>query len=277
MSEINEFYDFEYSPSKCVSNASSYFEQWLKDSAEARAALVNYKRNLSYGEGEREIIDLFFAENSTKWLVFIHGGYWQAFTKEHFSYIAPPLVKSGYNVAVVEYHLCPEVTIPIIIEQCRKAIAWLYRHTLDYGKTCEEMVISGHSAGGYLTAMMFATEWEKYNMPVEIIKGGIAISGLFDLEPLVQTNINNPLHLNNESAHAISPIYFKPTIHAPMVLAVGALESSEFHRQSRLIFEHEAWQAIAQELISIENTHHFDVVDLVSDTTGVMWAGLQKN
>jgi arylformamidase len=273
MSEINEIYDYEYSPSKSVKNTPAYFEQWLNRSAPARDSL-NCQLDLAYGEGERETIDLFFAENSTKWLVFIHGGYWQAMTKNHFSYIAPPLVQSGYNVAVVEYHLCPEVTVATITEQCRKAIAWLYHHASDYDSVCEEMIISGHSAGGHLTAMMFATDWDKYNMSSSIIKGGIAISGLFDLEPLVQTTINEPLHLDNASARAISPIHFKPRVDAPMIVAVGGLESSEFHRQSRLIYETDAWKNIAQAPISIENKHHFDVVDLIMDTSSVMWAGL---
>lgn len=276
MSEINEFYESEYNNGNKIKNAPAYFEQWIKDSAAARESL-NCQLDLSYGEGNRETIDLFFAENSTKWLVFIHGGYWQSATKELFSFIAPPIVESGYNVALVEYHLCPEVTIPVITEQCGKAIAWLYHHASDYDKPCEKMIIAGNSAGGHLTAMMFATDWQQYDMPTSVIEGGIAISGLFDLEPLIETTINERLNLDAESARAISPIHFKPTVNAPMVVAVGGLEGSEFERQSRLIHEAEAWKNVAQAPISIENKHHFDVADLIMDTSSVMWAGLKTD
>jgi arylformamidase len=249
-----EFYTREYNTRLGVTDVEGYFQRWDEMSAEART-ILSYDLDLHYGAGERETIDFFPSDNSTTTLVFIHGGYWRSMAKERFSFIAPPFVNAGINVAVLEYDLCPRVTIGTIIEQCRQALVWLQKH---YPTQTQKLIISGHSAGGHLTTMMFATKWSTYSFPSETIKAGIAISGLFNLDPLRYTPMNDDLRLDETEAHSWSPIHYQPQVKAPLHLMVGALESSEFKRQSRIIAE--TWANCTTPDI-VEGCHHFNILE----------------
>jgi arylformamidase len=270
---VNAYYEHGYNTRVGVENVPAIFEQWQIDSAKARTTLT-YHADLRYGDANREILDLFPAQSSNKWIVFIHGGYWRVMTKEYFSFLAPPFVKAGYNVALLEYDLCPAVTIHTITDQCRRGTAWLAHHAADYGLACDEIIVTGHSAGGHLTAMMFATNWHEYGMSPEKITGGIALSGLFDLDPISQTAMNADLNLSPVDVQALSPIRLDPFVNAPMVVTVGALESTEFHRQSRLIKAAPNWENIASELLILEGYHHFNILEPFMDMNHVMWKSL---
>lgn len=262
------WYEREYSPRLSVPDAADYFRRWAEEASAARQALEHHA-NLAYGPGPKETLDLFPASHSRYLLVFIHGGYWRAFDKDDFSWLAPPLVAQDVSVAVLNYALCPAVSIGQITLQCRRAVAWLYHAAPQYGLEKVPLLLSGHSAGGHLTAEMFATPWESYGVPPGAIAGGIAISGLFDLEPLLQVSINTDLQLTPESARAFSPVYKTPTLQAPLVLAVGALESSEFHRQSRLLVE--AWPQTCQGVVPLPGCHHFNALDVLTDPRSPVW------
>ncbi len=261
------WHELEYSPRLSVPDAAEYFRRWAEDSYAARQVLKHHA-NLAYGAGPQETLDLFPAPNSRYLLVFIHGGYWRAFDKDDFSWLAPPLVRAGISVAVLNYALCPAVRLAEITEQCRRAVAWLSREAPRYGVQ-SPMLISGHSAGGHLTAEMFATPWEAYGVALGAIAGGIAISGLFDLEPLLQVSVNSDLRLDPASARASSPVYKPPTLRVPLLLAVGALESSEFHRQSQLL--HQTWPNNCPDVISLPGLHHFNAPEVLTDLESPVW------
>lgn len=183
---VNAYYERAYTTTGGIVNVPALFEGWLRDSEAARNALTCHV-GVPYGTANRETVDLFIAQGSSRWVIFIHGGYWRRMTAGHFSYLAPPLVAGGWNVAMLEYDLCPAVTLATITEQCRQGFSWLCKHAADYSSGCDELVISGHSAGGHLTAMMLATDWAARGVNANVIKGGIAISGLFDLGVKVAT------------------------------------------------------------------------------------------
>jgi arylformamidase len=269
---LPSWHELEYSPRLSVPNFADYFHRWAVDSRAARQAL-EYHADLAYGPGEKETLDLFPARGDHL-LIFIHGGYWRAFDKDDFSWIAPPLVRAGISVAVLNYPLCPAVTIAEITERCRRAVAWLYHQAACYGVSSRRIILGGHSAGGHLTAEMFGTPWALYNVPSEAIVGGISISGLFDLEPLIQVSFNTDLRLEVQSARACSPIYKQPALQAPLVLAVGALESSEFHRQSHLLKQ--AWPEVCTEVIALPDCHHFNALDALADPSSSVWEHLLK-
>jgi arylformamidase len=262
------WHELQYSPRLSVPHAADYFQRWVEASRAAQQRL-KYHANLAYGTGPKETLDLFPAQSSHYLLVFIHGGYWRAFDKDDFSWVAPPLVRAGISVAVLNYALCPTVHIADISEQCRKAVAWLFHHAARYGVSSRGMIISGHSAGGHLTGEMFATQWADYGVPPGAIIGGVSISGLFDLEPLTQVSFNTDLRLDATRARASSPALKQPAIAAPLVLAVGELESSEFHRQSQLL--HQAWPHNCSEVISLPGCHHFNAPDVLTDLNSPVW------
>src|SRR5579859_4817948 len=157
VAEIIEFLDREYNTTIFVPDEDRYFAQWVARSASARAQPGGYI-DVAYGVSEKETLDLFPAQNSKRLLVFIHGGFWRGSDKSHYAWLAPPLVEAGISVALLNYALCPAVTIGTIVEQCRRALVWLYQHAKDYGIGSEQIIVSGHSAGGHLAAMMFATD-----------------------------------------------------------------------------------------------------------------------
>src|SRR5438067_1812063 len=156
-------------------------------------------RAVTYGPGVRNTIDLFSVSDEKPIVVFIHGGYWQALDGSYFSHLAAGLNAHGISVAVPNYDLCPDVAVHDTIRQMRAAVRQLAR----FGRS---LVISGHSAGGHLAACMLATDWKAYDasLPRDIVVAAYAISGLFDLGPLVGTSINNALGLDAASARAAS-------------------------------------------------------------------------
>src|SRR5262245_14181716 len=155
--------------------------EWATRSEVARAK-YSPKRDLRYGPNPREILDLFLPNGTARGtFVFIHGGYWRALSKDEHSFVAAPFVEQGLAVAVIDYDLCPAVTVSTIVDECRRALAWVAAEAPRQGAPSENVVVAGHSAGGHLTAMMFATGWAG---PAPF-RGGVTLSGVHDLAPIV--------------------------------------------------------------------------------------------
>jgi arylformamidase len=238
-----------------------WLDQFATRSRDAVAALSPL-RDLRYGSGPKETLDLFVPASPARGtLLFIHGGYWRGLDKAEHSFVAPAFVAAGYAVAVVNYDLCPDVTIATIVEQCRRAVAWVARDGPRHGAPAP-LAIAGHSAGGHLVAMMIATDWRERGFDVAPFVGGVTLSGVHDLEPLVMFAHNVDFRLDEDSARAVSPIHFSPRAGVPLVIAVGADETSEFLRQSRLLWdawtEHRRPQQAGP--MAIAERHHFNVV-----------------
>ena len=263
-----EWLEREYSPRLSVPNFADYFKAWPIDSDAARQKLKGHL-DLAYGPHPAERLDLFVAGRSRGLLIFIHGGYWRAFDKSDFSYMAPSLLEAGYDVALLNYALCPTLPMGEIVEQCRRGVAWLHRHAGDYGAEASRLIVCGHSAGAHLTALLFTADWAEYGMPPQAIVGGIAVSGLFDLEPMLSLAINADLRLDPPQVAALSPARLKPRLEVPLVVGVGALESAEFKRQSHLL--HQAWPTVATPAIELEGYHHFDILEPLMDTSSALW------
>ncbi len=150
-----EFVERGYNLRAAVPEHPQWFEHYAATSAEARARFAP-RLDLRYGPGPKETLDLFVpARPARGTLVFLHGGYWRALDKSDFSYVAPPFLAHDLAVAVVNYDLCPDVTVATIVDECRRALAWLVREGAALGAPADRIVIAGHSAGGHLTAMMF--------------------------------------------------------------------------------------------------------------------------
>ena len=198
--------------------------------------------------------------------MFIHGGYWRSLDKSDFSWLAPPFVQHGVALALPNYGLAPATPIEDIVRQQLKALAWLYRNGDRLGFDPERIVVVGHSAGAHLTAMMMAALWPIYeaDLPPTLVKAGLAISGIYDLEPLLEAPfVNVDLHLDAKRVRALSPIHLPPATSAPLVTATGALESSEFQRQTALIGR--AWKPVLARNIPIPGCNHLTVIDQLAN------------
>lgn len=261
-----EFAEREYNNRAACPDHPQWFARWAAESEAARARLVAHL-DLRYGTGARQTIDLFPAARPRGALLFIHGGYWRALDKSFHSFVAAPLVDEGIGVAVLNYDLCPQVSIARVVDECREAVEWLAREGEGNGLPCDRLVIAGNSAGGHLAAMMLATDWRAWNVDPRAIVAACAISGLFDLEPLLQTSLNADLGLDAAAAASVSPIHLAPTVRAPLLLAVGANETSEFRRQTRLLWD--AWPNARPQgwfnPYEVPDRHHFSIVSDLGD------------
>jgi arylformamidase len=231
--------------------------------------------DLRYGDMPGETLDLFPARKGDgTCLMFIHGGYWRSLDKKDFSFLAPTWVDAGVSLAVVNYDLCPKVTIAHIVEEMLHASRWLWLQAEDYGMDQDRLYVSGHSAGGHLTAMMMCAQWPMYDsrLPRDLWKGGLAISGLYDLRPLPHVDFLQPdLQLNEESALRVSPAFMPPATRAPVMTCVGGDESSEFHRQNTLLGER--WKSAFAGDIPMPGKNHFSVVDALADQASALFQG----
>ncbi len=260
-----EFVEREYNLRAAFPDHPQWFARWAADSESARARLEG-RLNVRYGSGPKQTIDLFPAAHPRGALLFIHGGYWRALDKSDHAFVAPPLVAQGVGVAVINYDLCPDVSIARIVDECREGVAWLRREGPRYGVPAEHLVVAGHSAGGHLAAMLVATDWGARGSPFALA-GAIAISGVFDLEPLVQVSFNADLKLDTARARAVSPIHLRPRTAVPMLLAAGAEETGEFIRQSWLLWERwpECHPRGRHGPLLVPERHHFSVLSDLGD------------
>lgn len=272
-----DFLAREYNNRELFPDHPRHFARWQETSARARSTMACHL-DLAYGPSPGETLDLFPARKGDgSVLLFIHGGYWRSLDKQDFSYLAPAWVDAGVSLAVVNYDLCPKVSIERIVQQMLAACAWLYRNAERYGMDEERLYVSGHSAGGHLAAMMLAALWPAYDraLPRDLVKGALSISGVYDLRPLVHVGwLNGDLRLDEESALKVSPAYLPPATRAPLALAVGGLESSEFKRQNALLAGR--WRAVLRSDVTLPGRDHFTVVDGMAEPASPLFAGAQR-
>jgi arylformamidase len=221
----------------------------------------------SYGPGTRETFDLFRGRDGGPLLVYIHGGYWQRGDKALYSFVAEAFVAAGVNVAVLNYDLTPSVRLGAIAPQIRKAIAWMWHNAGELKVDREALTVMGHSAGGHLTAMMMATDWNTHDsaLPTGLIKAGVPISGIFELEPLIHTSINAGPQMDLEEARRESPLFMAPVTDAPQLVVDGGAETEEFHRQSDLYCETYRTERRRMDRYVVPDADHFDELERLSE------------
>lgn len=247
----------EYNNRALVPDHPAYFARWERDSDFVRATL-DCTLDQAYGPDPRHRIDWFPAAGAARGtLVFIHGGYWRSLDKSMFSWLAASYVPEGLNVAMVNYRLCPAVRIDDIVRDVVGALNWLMgtQGPAKDGK----VVVAGHSAGGHLVGAIFATPDDRYVFDPGRIVGGVSLSGLFDFAPLLVHTFNSDFRLDVAAVDRINLYDKDKTLEAPLVIAAGGDESSEFRRQSQLIAE--KWAPQVKSLLILPGLNHFSIVD----------------
>jgi len=271
------FYSREYNNRELVPDHAAYFERWTQGSQAARATMTCHA-DRRYGEAPGETLDLFPARKGDgSCLMFIHGGYWRSLSKDDFSFLAPAWIDAGVSLAVVNYDLCPRVSIEEIVRQMLRAGRWLWLHAEEYGMDEDRLYVCGHSAGGHLTAMLMAALWPVFDrrLPKDLFKGGLAISGLYDLRPLVRVGwLNSDLRLDEAAALKASPAYLPPATRAPLMTCVGGAESSEFLRQNAVLGER--WKGVLAENVPAPGAHHFSVLNGLAAPQSTLFAAARR-
>ncbi|WP_332677243.1 alpha/beta hydrolase [Brevundimonas sp.] len=247
----------EYNNRARVPDHPAVMAMWRETAEAARAA--HPPVHIAYGAGEREVMDLFDAGptngSGAPVAVFLHGGYWQALDKDWFSGIAPAFLARGVSLAVPSYDLAPAVRLGVILRQAREAVEMIR------ARTGARPVVFGHSAGGHMAACMLSEGRAS---------AAVAISGVFDLRPLVPTSLNKALDLDEREAAALSPVFWPiPNGSTPggtiLDCVVGGDESSEFLRQSRMMADHWAANGVETRYEALPGLNHFTVLDPLFD------------
>ena len=262
-------YEKEYDNRGRVPEHPEIFARWQHEAATYRAAARDAEFGLAYGPSPRQTIDLFPAKDDdamTPLALFIHGGWWRSLDPAMFSQLAAGPNARGATVAVAGYDFCPQVSIATIIEQMRAACLWLWR------KQRKRVFVYGHSAGGHLVACLLAQDWKAFasDAPADLVPAAYAISGVYDLAPLVHVSQNSDLRLDQAEARRLSPLYWKVPAGRTLDAVVGALESSEFLRQSKIIADGWGARGVTARYEAIPGMNHFTIVDSLSDPESAM-------
>ncbi|MCF8479853.1 MAG: alpha/beta hydrolase [Rhodospirillum sp.] len=284
-----DYLEAEYNARRAVPEFAAIVERWMVDSRIERDRGAHHP-NLAYGPSERQALDLFLPEGPGPHpiLAFIHGGYWQAMDRTVFSFIARGCRTRGIAYAAIGYDLCPSISIGGIIGQIRAALRFLHDEAGALSLDPARLGLTGHSAGGHLTAMMLA-EADKDGPhagamgpddaggPVPPIAAAMSISGVFDLSPLRFTSINGALHLSSDLAWAWSPGMRSPRVPhetVELALAVGDLESESFKIQSNTLAER--WRAAGAHVSEFPRAErdHFTILDDLANPEGPLLAWL---
>lgn len=259
-------YETEYNNRARMPEHPALIAGWARDAAAYRAA--NPPLRIPYGPSERQFIDFFHApepDHAAATVVFVHGGYWQNLDPSSFSHMARGPNALGLDVAVVGYDLCPQVHVGDIVDEARAACRELARFE-------KRLVVAGHSAGGHLAACLLATNWPAVDerLPPGFVGAAYAISGLFELKPLVSTSINAALRMNEAEADLLSPLTWAPPAGLSLDAVVGGDESREYLRQSRTIAERWGAAGVRTRFEAVPGANHFTVIAPLADPRSTM-------
>lgn len=231
--------------------------------------------DVKYGMGKAERLDIFPSpEQPAPLFIFIHGGYWHSQTKEDACSMASSFIRHNVAVATLEYTLLPEATLAETVREVRSAVAWLYHNSAQYGVDPERIYVGGSSAGGHLSGMLIASGWQDaYQVPANVIKGALALSGLYDIRPLCDIYINDWMRQTPEQAELLSPLFLLPekTIAPQVLLSVGGKETDGFKNQTLEYYEACKVKELNVELVGDENNNHFSLVNELANSKSTIF------
>jgi arylformamidase len=260
--ETQAHFDAQYNPSIALADPTAPGRHFVELAKRTRADL-HCQLDIPFGPTLAETLDIFPADQpNAPVFVFIHGGYWRALTSKEFSWVARGLQPLGITTVVINYALCPRVTIDEITRQTRAALAWTLRNIGQYGGDSTRVAIGGHSAGGHLTAMALQTAWaQNYGLAQDPFAGAVLFSGLYDIEPLRYSYLQPQIQLDDGIIRRNSPAFSARPSATPIWITWGGAETTEFERQSKIYCD--AWksQGNSAELRAIPGADHFTVIE----------------
>jgi len=244
--------DDAYDNGKACPDSAQRRDGWVARSAEFRAQHPELL-DLAYGPRERNRIDVFRCGRANAPLfTFIHGGYWQRNNKDIFACMAEGPLGNGFDVAMIGYTLCPDVTLTELVAETHAAIRWLRQEGPKRGFGAGPLVVSGWSAGGHLTASA---------LPLDEVDAGLAISGIYDVEPCRLNYLDEKLKLTADEAKAMSPILHLPERKTPLPVAYGTGELPELQRQSREYHQARLDAGLPSALLPLAPHNHFSIME----------------
>lgn len=254
----------QFNPRVAVPDHGRYIEERARRSAEARRRL-RAELDLRYGANPLETLDVFPGAPGGPTQLYVHGGYWRANDKSDASAIAEPLVAAGATAVLINYDLCPKVTVAEIVDEVRRAIAWTWRNVGQYGGDPNRLYISGNSAGAHLCAMALAHDWAADGLPEDAVKGAALLTGIYDLEPVLHISVNADVRLTPEEAKRLSPMFLPPRRNLPLLVAVGGAEPAAWIQQSKDYAAMCRARGIEAEYLECPGENHFTMTNVLAD------------
>jgi len=257
--------DAAYDNNAAVPDVVPRRDAWIARSAQLRAERPELL-DLAYGPKPRNTIDVFHCgKEKAPLFVFIHGGYWQRNAKDMFACMADGPLARGFDVALIGYTLAPDVTLTEIVAETHAAIRWLRREGPSRGVATGRLVVSGWSAGGHLTASA---------LHLDEVDAGLAISGIYDVEPCRLNYLNEKLKLTAAQAKAMSPILHLPQRKTPLTVAYGTSELPELQRQSNAYHQARLDAGLPSKLLPLDPHNHFSIMDELTSPQGRLCGAL---
>ncbi len=226
----------------------------------------------AYGPSEIEKLDIYRTSHAKAPIfIFIHGGAWRGGNAKAYAYIAETFVKAGAHCAALDFVNVKETAGDLrpMAAQVRRAIAWAYQNAARFDGDPQRLYIGGHSSGGHLCAVALVTEWEKeFGLPVDVVKGGLCMSGLYDLKPVRLSSRSSYVHISDEIEDALSPARHIDRVRPPIIVTYGGNETPEFQRQNRDFAAAVKAAGKPVELVAAPDFNHFEMVESLGNPYG---------
>jgi arylformamidase len=257
--------EYQYNPRQSVPEYPQLAKRRAEQARKVRESAKSWL-GVPYGSSAREKLDIYPADQpGGPVLIYIHGGYWRSGSKEDNCNFVPVFTNRGALVVLLEYDLCPMVTVSDIVRQTRSAVGWVYSNVLRYSGNPSKIYISGHSAGGHLTAMALAHDWEKEGLPRNFIKGAVVTSGVYDLDVVMRISVQQEVKLTPELAQENSPFHHPPLPICPVIVAVGDAEPKGWQQMSEDFFELCKERGLACEYLIVPGANHYTMSEHLAD------------
>ena len=265
--------DAAYDQAAYATNREQLIKRRVRDSELTRIRIGEPER-VAYGPADIERLDIYRTErDAAPVFIFIHGGAWRSGRSKDFATPAEMILAAGVHCVVPDFAWVQDVggSLMVLADQVRRAIAWVYRNAVRFGIDPTRLYVGGQSSGGHLAAVALTTDWPRdFGLPADIIKGGMCISGMYDLTPVRLSARNAYVAFDDATVAALSPVRHLDRLHAPLVVAYGTCETPEFQRQNR---EFAAAVKAAEKPVQLlvgENYNHFELPETLSNPYGLL-------
>lgn len=267
--ELDDAYDqLIYAP-----NRDQVVGRWRSNSDIARARL-GAPRRLKYGAPDIEGADLYATKAPNAPVnIFIHGGAWRGQLAAYYGFAAELFVDAGAHFIAIDFNNVIETNGDLfpMVDQCRRAIAWIAKNAASFGGDPDRIYLSGHSSGAHLAGVMAVTDWEKdFGLPNNLFKGVLLSSGMYDLKPVRLSARSTYVKFIDAMEHELSAERHIERLHAPVIVAYGSLETPEFQRQSRDFVDAVKKAGKSAELLVGEGYNHFEIMETLASPYGVL-------